>query len=568
MFLFFTSWHRIGGKLGSQIPKLGCLGCLGLLLVIGCTSSQPPSLTPPPSSAPLSPINRRISIGTTAKLRTLDPADAYGAFSGNLLYNLGDRLYTYTSGSTELKPQLATALPQVSEDGLVYTISLRQGVVFHDGTPFNAKAMAFSLKRFQESGGQPSFLLADTVESIEATGDFELTIQLKKPFAAFPALLAFSGLTPVSPKVYQQPREQTQAGKPKFRPKSFVGTGPYQLKRNESGTLSLDAFEQYWGAKPANPGIDIQLYDLPAKLFNAFRIGTIDVAGASLNPDQIDTLVRIAQNGDWQAITGPGSNITYLTLNLRKPPLDQVTVRQALALVINRPLLQQRVFNGQVDPLYTLIPTIFQAKSKPVFQTPDPPPSLVQAAQDLLAQAGYSASNPLTLTLWYRSDIPSDEPAAATLKGVIQEGLGASAKIELNQVNSTAAYTKLDQGVYPILLLDHSGDFYDPDNFIQPFLDCTTPDESQSICQEGATVGQGSFYFNPRMNELIDQQRREQDPQHRQQIFAEIQELLAQDVPYIPLWQQKTYVFAQKTIKGVLLEQTAPYLSFWTLRKE
>jgi peptide/nickel transport system substrate-binding protein len=70
------------------------------------------------------------------------------------------------------------------------------------------------------------------------------------------------------------------------------------------------------------------------------------------------------------------------------------------------------------------------------------------------------------------------------------------------------------------------------------------------------------------MNELIDQQRGEQDPQQRQQIFAEIQEILAQDVPYIPLWQQKTYVFAQKTIKGVLLEQTAPHLPFWRLRKE
>lgn len=90
-------------------------------------------------------------IGTTARLRTLDPADAYENLAGLLLFNLGDRLYTYKG--KDLIPQLATALPEVSEDGLTYRIPLRRGVYFHDGTPFNAAAMAFSLQRFMNSGG-------------------------------------------------------------------------------------------------------------------------------------------------------------------------------------------------------------------------------------------------------------------------------------------------------------------------------------------------------------------------------------------------------------------------------
>ena len=78
----------------------------------------------------------RVSIGTTLSADTLDPADAYETFPGILLYNLGDRLYTYAPGTTDLTPQLATELPIISDDGLTYTIPLREDVTLHDGTRF------------------------------------------------------------------------------------------------------------------------------------------------------------------------------------------------------------------------------------------------------------------------------------------------------------------------------------------------------------------------------------------------------------------------------------------------
>ena len=172
------------------------VGLFGLccFLVISC--SQPQNK---PDNAPTIETNtNRITIGTTLKSRTIDPADAYEVISGNLHYNLGDRLYGYKLGTTELVPQLATKMPKISEDGTTYTIPIRQGVTFHDGTPFNAEAMAFSLKRFIKNSGPPSSLLTNTVESIEPTGEYQLTIKLKKPFAAFTPLLAFSGLCAVS----------------------------------------------------------------------------------------------------------------------------------------------------------------------------------------------------------------------------------------------------------------------------------------------------------------------------------------------------------------------------------
>ncbi|MGB8699498.1 MAG: ABC transporter substrate-binding protein, partial [Thermosynechococcaceae cyanobacterium] len=201
MSTFFQSWmaqwpfsneRLITPRSNLQKRSRRSVSLLGicLLLTVGCGRSAPP-----PGGGTGSD---RVVIGTTAKYRTLDPADAYEVFAGNLLYNMGDRLYDYVSGSDQLQPKLASALPQVSEDGLTYTIPLRKGVKFHDGTPFDAKAMAFSLQRFIENSGQPSGLLGDPVKSIAATGDFELTITLKKPFAAFPNLLTFSGLVAVS----------------------------------------------------------------------------------------------------------------------------------------------------------------------------------------------------------------------------------------------------------------------------------------------------------------------------------------------------------------------------------
>ncbi|HEY9845111.1 MAG TPA: ABC transporter substrate-binding protein, partial [Candidatus Caenarcaniphilales bacterium] len=299
-------WKKLG--------KFFSLFLLCCVLAIACGRPERQASNPS-SSVPAG--NNRITLGTTAKIQSLDPADAYEIFSQNLLYNLGDRLYGYESGTTKLTPQLATALPKVSADGLVYTLPLRQGVVFHDGSPFNAKAMAFSLERFIQNGGRPAFLLADTVASVEAVGTYELSIRLKKPFAAFPSLLAFSGACAVSPKTYE-------IGSGKFKPSTFVGTGPYKLVEYGSDSLRLDAFEQYWGEKPTNSGIDVRIFSSSANLFNAFRTQAVDVAYQNLDPNQIRSLEQRAARGDWQAITGPSNNLTYLTLNLKDPLLKDV----------------------------------------------------------------------------------------------------------------------------------------------------------------------------------------------------------------------------------------------------
>ncbi|KAM3113362.1 ABC transporter substrate-binding protein [Phormidesmis sp. 146-33] len=531
-------------SLGEWLRGLMLFG-LCCILAVSCSRSTPQNRSD----------TGRITLGTTAKVSTIDPADAYNIFSGNLLYNLGDRLYSYQLGTTKLEPQLATALPTVSKDGLTYKIPLRQGVVFHDGAAFDAKAMTFSLERFMKNGGSPAFLLSGTVDSIQPTGTYELTIKLKKPFAAFPSLLAFSGACAVSPKAYE-------IGENKFKPKEFVGTGAYKLVRYGTDSMQLEAFDRYWGGKPKNRGIDIQFFSSPANLFNAFRTGAVDVAYQGLALEQIRNLRESKADKGWQIVEEAGSGIDYLSLNMQSPPLDKLEVRQAIAAIVDRPLLQSRVFQGQIDPLYSLIPATL-AEQKPVFEQYGD--RNVQKASELLQKAGYSESNPLKVEFWYRSNLPNDQLAAMTMRAIVQKYLGKIMQIDLNSIESTMAYKNLDKGVYPIFLLDWTPDFLDSDNYIYPFLECTKG-SAEKGCEEGQSFSQGSFYYSQEANELIDRSRQELNFTSRKKLFGQLQDILAKDVPFVPLWQNKDFLFAQKNVQGASLQATQK-VPLWMLRK-
>ena len=540
---------RFGRRRHRSILQFISLFCLCWFLAVSCTPT-PQTDNPAADADP-----GRVTVGTTLKIRTLDPADAYDALSNDIFYNVGDRLYTYSLGTSTLVPQLATALPTVSEDGLTDTIPLRENVVFHDGTPFNAEAMAFSLRRFIENGGQPAFLLADTVETVEATGDSELTIKLKRPFAAFPNLLAVAGTIAVSPEAYE-------LGAGKFQPHTLVGTGPYKLAEYGVDVVRLDVFEDYWGEKPQNQGIDIQRFSSPANLFNAFRTGAVDIAYLSLDPDQINSLQKEAEKGKWQMIAAEGNTVNYMVLNLKSEPLNKPEVRRAIAAIVDRNLINERVLRGQGEPLYSLIPTTF-AGYKPVFQAGSD--ASIEEAKAQLNRAGFTPENPAVVEVWYASGSATRAALASTLKALAAEKLGGALQLELKSVEAATAFENLDKGVYPTFLLDWYADFLDADNYIQPFLDCAKG-SAETGCVEGASQYQGSFYYSDRVNELIDKQRQEQNPQARQALFEELQTRLAEDVPYIPIWQDNNYIFADDNIGGVQ-PQITQQLPLWTITK-
>jgi peptide/nickel transport system substrate-binding protein len=493
----------------------------------------------------------QIVIGTTSPIRTLDPADAYEFWAGNILVHLTDRLYTYRPGTTELMPQLARDFPQVSGDGLVYRIPLRRGVKFHDGTDFDSRAMAFSLQRFMQMGGAPSFLLKDTIERIETPRPDELVIHLQRPLPFFLKLLAFTGAGAVSPKFYQQHTE--------FVPDRVVGTGAYELTEYVPGqVVRLRPFAGYWGKKAQNQGIDIQFFSSSANLLNAFKTGAVDIAYQTLSPYQIRHLEQEGQRRGWQVIRVESSTILYMSLNVTQPPLDDRRVRQALALSIDRELVADRVFMGQRVPLYSLIPPTLD-QSRPVFRRD------VAQAKALLRAAGYSSQQPGEISLWYSPRYGGNgDIIAKTIQAALERDLEGMIKLNLEPVETTTAYALIDRGVYPAFLFDWVPDILDADNFIQPFLSCDRAEDNR--CVAGSTHFQGSFFFDRELNDLIQQQRQMQDQTKRQKIIDRIQELSAEYVPFIPLWQNREYAFAQAHIRGVKLEPTQ-ILDFTNLEK-
>jgi peptide/nickel transport system substrate-binding protein len=537
----------------SLLQFLGLL-CLCAALVVGCGGPQANAPTDSPSPAVAG--GGRITMGTTQKVETLDPADVYTIFGGILLYNMGDRLYTYTPGTTDLVPQLATAMPTVSDDGLTYTIPLREGVKLHDGTEFNAEVMKFSIDRFIQNGGDPAFLLGDLLESVEATGPQELTLTLKYPFAAFPAVLSFWGVTPVSPNAYE-------IGEGKFKPDTFVGSGPYKLGSLTPDSIKLDVNPDYWGDKPANDGIDIQIYASPANLYNTFRTGGLDVAYQTLDPDQIASLEREQASGGWQVIEAGTTVVNYLTLNQKVEPTKDVNVRKAIAAMIDRNLINDRVFQKQAEPLYSMIPTSFDVYN-PVFKDAYGDGDF-EKAKAFLAEAGYSESNPLTFEIWYPSASTQRGIVANTLKESIEKALPGVVTVAINSAERATLSEGVDGGLYQTVLLNWYPDFFDPDNFIDPFLSCAEG-SPETLCKKGASQGNGSFFYSQEANDLIKQERAEQDPQARDAIFDKLQTMIADDVTYIPLWQNKDYVFAKGGVEGAAIEPTQQFL-LWKISK-
>ncbi|MEB3232465.1 MAG: ABC transporter substrate-binding protein [Leptolyngbyaceae bacterium] len=549
-----SSWG--GESLGSKVFRWA--GTVGLCaaLAVGCTA--PPVSTEDPESSTTTEAesegkSTRVTMGTTQKVRTLDPADSYEVFPGILLYNLGDRLYTYKPGTTELIPQLATEMPTVSEDGLTYTIPLREGVKFHDGSDFNAEVMVHSLKRFMENGGRPSFLMSDQIASVEATGDYELTITLKSPFAAFTALLTFWGITPVPPDAYP-------IAEGEFIPDTFIGTGPYKLVELTPDTIRFEVFEDYWGEAPANDGYDIQLFASAANLYNTFKTGGLDIAYQTLDPEQIRDLEATADANSWRVIEAGTTVTNYMMLNTKQPPLNDVNVRRAIAAMIDRTLLNERVFQGQAEPLYSLIPTsfdIYQPVFKDLYGDGD-----AEKAKGFLAEAGFNESNPLVLEIWYPSSSTERNLVATTLEASIEKMMEGIVDVEVKDVESATAWPNIDKGVYPTFLLNWYPDFFDADTFIQPFMECL----DGTVDAGCNTSANSAFYFNPMVNDLISKQRQETDPKARDAYFGELQQVLGDEVPYIPLWQNKDYIFAQDGVENVSIEPTQQFL-LWQVSK-
>ncbi|MEM0484412.1 MAG: ABC transporter substrate-binding protein [Pyrobaculum sp.] len=523
---------------------VGLVVLIILLAVAAVLMLQPPRQAPVQistttgSPSPTSPAVVSLTIGVTDKVTDLDPANAYDFFTWEVLYNTMAGLVRYKPGTTELEPDLALSWTAL-EGGKVWVFKLRPNLKFCDGTPLTAQDVKRSIDRVMKINGDPAWLVTDFVERVEAPNETTVVFYLKKPVSYFLALLATPPYFPVHPKYASDKVDSDQTA---------GGAGPYCIKsfvRDQQ--LVLEANPYYYGPKPQASRVVVRFYKDATTLRLALERGEVDIAWRTLNPPDIEAL-RVS--GKYKVVEVPGSFIRYIVLNLNMPELKDVRVRQALAAAVCRDRIVSVVYHGTVTPLYTLIPEGMWS-SYPVFKEKYGDCN-TDFAKQLLQQAGYGPGKKLNIELWYTPTHYGD--TEKDLAALLKEQWEATGLISVNIKSAEwATYVQqLRSGAMMVSLLGWYPDYLDPDDYTRPFL--------RTVSNKWL----GNGYSNPKMDEILDKAALELSQGAREQLYRQAQQLLAEDVPIIPLVQGKIFIVTKPNVQ-VVVDPTM-ILRYWAIK--
>jgi len=498
-------------------PLRWAAASFGLFLALSQVSCQPPRRS------------TRLIVASAGKITSLDPAQASTFDALQLLSALGDPLYRLdTKGN--LQPRLAADLPQISDNGFTISIPLRKDVLFHDGTRFDAAAMAFSLRRFLRIGTL-NYVVGGRIASVETPDPYLLRLRLTRPSTSLEGLLTSINLTPVSPKAYAKYKNQ-------FLNKRFIGTGPYQLTSFQTQQQRLEPFPQYWSKKASNDGIDFINLSNSTALFGALRSGEVDVLlSNSLDEDQRLALHLLAKQGKLREAEGPALEIGYITLLSNSAPLNQPILRQAISHSLDRNLIIKRVSYGLRQPLRSLVPPSLKGETGTPWPSYNP-----QRARELLQKAGYCSAQKLTLPLTFRSNVPADKLLALTWQAQVKRDLSDCLILKLDSVESTTVYRQLGEGAFQAVILEWLGAYPDPEAYLAPLLSCNKA--KGSICEEGEAAISGSFWTAPGLEQALLDSDELHGPKRLHQL-KKIERDAAAGAAYLPVWLVAPRAWAQ-----------------------
>ncbi|MGB3299493.1 MAG: peptide ABC transporter substrate-binding protein, partial [Phormidesmis sp.] len=151
------------------------------------------------------------------------------------------------------------------------------------------------------------------------------------------------------------------------------------------------------------------------------------------------------------------------------------------------------------------------------------------------------------------------------MKQAIEQNLPGLVNITVSTAEFATLQQNVEKGIYNSVLANWYPDYFDPENFVQPFRTCETG-SAEKLCESGESQSAGSFYYSEKANQLVSEQNAETDTAKRNDIFKQLQALLVEDVPYIPLWQTKDYVFTTANVSDVAIEPNQQFL-FWQIEK-
>ena len=386
-------------------------------------------------------------------------------------FNIFDRLVDVevgTDGNSKIVPSLAESW-DISDDGLEYTFHLRQGVKFHNGNDFTAEDVAYTFHRMLtvEGGVNTEFidqikgadeLLAgetDTLEGVEVVDDYTIKVTLKEPFAGFLASISSPGVS-----IYDS--EATEAAGDQFGmdPAVTVGTGPFEFSSwSFNNQLVLTRNEDYWKGASGLPGVVIKIIPDTETQSMMFESGELDILDLDYAADSVD---RFTETYPDQIVQGPRVGIVYFTMNFNKEPFQDVRVRKAVQMSIDRQAILDALYGGRGQVEQGIFPhglIGFNPDQEEIKYDPE-------AAKALLAEAGYadgfdmeiaadsSASDTMTMAL----EIVSDQLAEVGIRAEIK-----------NYDESTWLETR-KSGELGSFMSTWSADYNDPDNFIYTFF--------------------------------------------------------------------------------------------------
>jgi peptide/nickel transport system substrate-binding protein len=307
--------------------------------MLGC-SSKPPS----------KPTNTLI-YGRGEDAKTLDPINAETGETVKVILNLYDTLVAFHDETLEIVPSLAERWEN-SEDGLTWTFHLREGVEFHDGTRLDADAVVFSFERLMQDDnpyvGDPARPYKPNyhvIQEITAVDPLTVTFQLDQPNAVFLNNVAMFPTSIVSPTAVKKD--------PKHFGTNPVGTGPFKFNRwLRDQQLVLEANETYWRERPRIDRVIFVPISESATRVQQLRRGEIHIAD-NLPPQELDALAKI---DGLEVLEQISMNCAYLAMQTEKPPLDDVRLRQAIGMAIDKASLARVAYAGHAIPSVNLLP--------------------------------------------------------------------------------------------------------------------------------------------------------------------------------------------------------------------
>jgi peptide/nickel transport system substrate-binding protein len=415
-------------------------------------------------------------------------------------------------------------------DPLIYVFHLHRGVMFHDGRPLTSRDVKWTFDSLLEGKIRSTKASAyRSVDRVEALDESTVVFHLKEPNATLLWNLSegASGIVP-----YGSLDEITR---------NPVGSGPFKfVSAEQDKEVIVERNDHYWGEKARVERVRFNVVPDATTRALELRKGSAD---AAINAFTSDTIVALERESSLRVERAPGTVLSYLAFNLRDSTLRDVRVRQAIAYAIDRGPILQYIWRGFAQPALSVLPPQSWAYDAEVAVYPHDP----EKARQLLDAAGYQARDGVRFHLTMKT---STEESTRLLAAVLQQQLrDVGIALDIRTFEFATFFADVTSGAFEVYSLRWIGGNADPDIFELAF-------HSHRFPPKGANRG---FYSNPRVDALIDSARRETDQNTRKRLYAEVQEALAQEVPYINLWYFDNVLVHTRRVRNVTLNPSGNY---------